>query len=122
MAAVLIVDDDNAFRSVISTLFESDGGFDACVAAGNGAEALDRVKEVSPNLAVVDLSIPGMNGLQLAQELRAIAPKLPIFLLTADCDAHTEKEALAIGVTAVFSKFDDLATLVDNARAACGLE
>ena len=58
----------------------------------------------------------------LARELKAIEPKLPIFLLTADCDAETEKKALASGITAVFSKCDDLATLVDNARAVCGLE
>lgn len=121
MPVVLIVDDDNAFRGVIRTLFESVSGFDACVVAENGVEALAKAKLVSPNLAVVDFSMPEMNGLQLARELKAIAPKLPIFLLTADCDADTEKEALANGITAVFSKLDDLATLVDNARAVCGL-
>jgi hypothetical protein len=47
---------------------------------------------------------------------------LMIFLLTADCDADTEKEALACGITAVFSKLEDLATLVDNARVVCGIK
>jgi CheY-like chemotaxis protein len=122
MAEVLIVDDDNAFRALLRTLFESGSGFDACVAAENALEALEKARQVSPNLAVLDLSMPEMNGLQLARELKAIAPKLPIFLLTADCDADTEKEALASGITAVFSKLDDLATLVDNAREVCGLE
>jgi DNA-binding NarL/FixJ family response regulator len=122
MPVVLIVDDDYAFRSVIRTLFESGSGFDACVGAGDGAEALEKAKQVSPNLAVLDFSMPEMNGLQLARELKAIAPKLPIFLLTADCDADLEKEALACGITAVFSKLDDLATLVENARAVCGIE
>jgi two-component system response regulator EvgA len=122
MAVVLIVDDDSAFRSLIRTLFESSSGFDACVGAGNGAEALEKAKQVSPNLAVLDLTMPEMNGLQLARELKAIAPRLPIFLLTAECDAVTEKEALSSGITAVFSKFDDLATLVDNARAVWGID
>jgi DNA-binding NarL/FixJ family response regulator len=122
MPVVLIVDDDSAFRAAIRTLFESGSGFDVCVAAENGVEAIAKAKQVPPTLAVLDFSMPEMNGLQLAQELRAIAPKLLIFLLTADYDADTEKQALASGVTAVFSKRDDLTTLVDNARAVCGLE
>jgi CheY-like chemotaxis protein len=122
MPVVLIVDDDHAFRAVVRTLFESGSGFDACVGAGGGAEALEKAKQVSPSLAVLDFSMPEMNGLELARELKAIAPKLPIFLLTADCDADLENEALSCGITAVFSKLDDLATLVDNARAVCGIE
>jgi len=122
MPVVLIVDDDHAFRAVVRTLFESGSGFDACVDAGDGAEALEKAKQLSPNLAVLDFSMPEMNGLELARELKAIAPKLPIFLLTADCDADLEKEALSRGITAVFSKLDDLATLVNNARAVCGIE
>jgi CheY-like chemotaxis protein len=122
MPVVLIVDDDHAFRAVVRALFESGSGFDACVGAGDGAEALEKAKQVSPSLAVLDFSMPEMNGLELARELKAIAPKLPIFLLTADCDADLEKEALSCGITAVFSKLDDLATLVDNARAVCGIE
>jgi len=47
---------------------------------------------------------------------------LPIFMLTADYDVNIEKEALAFGITAVFSKLDDLTTLIANARAVCGLE
>ena len=60
-----------------------------------------------------------MNGLQLARELKAREPALPIFMLTADYDVDIEKEALALGITAVFSKLDDLTTLVANARAVC---
>jgi DNA-binding NarL/FixJ family response regulator len=122
MPAVLIVDDDHAFRGVLRTLFEHSSGFDACVEAENATEALHKTKQVSPKLAVLDSSLPEMNGLQLARELRAISPKLPIFLLIADCGADLEKEALGCGITAVFSKLDDLTTLVSNARAVCGIE
>lgn len=122
MPVVLIVDDDSAFRAVIRGLFESGSGFDACLAAQNGMEAIAKAKQVTPNLAVLDFAMPEMNGLQLAQELRVIASELPIFLLTVDCDADTEKRALASGITAVFSKREDLTTLVANARAVCGLE
>jgi len=92
------------------------------VEAGNGVEALDKTKWLLPNLAVLNFSLPDMSGLQLAQELKAITPELPIFVLTTGSDVNIEKEALSCGITAVFSKLDDLATLVANARAVCGIE
>jgi DNA-binding NarL/FixJ family response regulator len=122
MLAVLIVDDDHAFRTVLRTLFEEDSGFDNCLEAANASEALFKANQSSLNLAVVDFSMPEMNGLQLARQLKAREPALPIFMLTADYDVNIEKEALAFGITAVFSKLDDLTTLIANARAVCGLE
>jgi DNA-binding NarL/FixJ family response regulator len=122
MLAVLIVDDDHAFRTALRILFKEGSSFDNCVEAANASEALDRTKQLSPNLAVVDFSMPEANGLQLARELKAREPALPIFMLTADYDVNIEKEALALGITAVFSKRDDLTTLIANARVVCGLE
>src|ERR1700722_6752989 len=100
MPVVLIVDGESAFRAVIRTLFESGSGFDACVAAENGVEAIAKAMQVSPNLAVLEASMLETNGLPLARELKAIAPELPIFWLTADCDAATEKQAFASRVAA----------------------
>jgi putative two-component system response regulator len=122
MPAVLIVDDNHAFRIVLRGLFERGTGFDKCVEAANALEALDKTKHFAPNLAVVDFTILEMNGLQLARQLKAQEPALPIFVLTADYDMDIEKKALAFGITAVFSKQDDLTTLIANARVVCGLE
>jgi CheY-like chemotaxis protein len=119
---VLIVDDDSAFRKLLYTFFDNGSGFDACVEAQDGVEAIAKTKQLSPNLVVLDFSMPEMNGLELARELKAIAPQLAIFMLTAEYDLSLEKEALSCGVVAVFSKLDDLATLVANARAVCGIE
>jgi CheY-like chemotaxis protein len=120
--AVMIVDDDHTFRKLLCTLFTESSGFDDCVEAASASEAMDKIKHLSPNLAVVDFSIPEMNGLQLARELKARLPALPIFMLTADYDVDIEKEALACGITAVFSKLDDLTPVIANARVVCGLE
>ena len=122
MLVVLIVDDDHAFRTVLRILFEKASGFDNCVEAANAFEALDKTKHLSPSLAVVDFSILKMNGSQLVRQLKAREPTLPIFILTADNDVDIEKEALAFGITAVFSKLDDLTSLIANARVVCGLE
>ena len=121
MLAVLVVDDDNAFRTVLRTLFEEGGGFDACLEAATASEALDKTNQFTLNLAVVAFSIPDMDGFQLARQLKEREPALPIFMLTADNDVDIEKQALAFGITAVFAKLDDLTTLVANARAVCGL-
>jgi CheY-like chemotaxis protein len=63
-----------------------------------------------------------MNGLEVARKLRTISPEIPIFMLTTDYCVKAEKEALSYGITAVFSKVDDLPALVANARAVCGIE
>lgn len=89
--------------------------------ATNGSEAVEKSKRLLPSLVILDLSLPGMNGLQLAQELREVMPRLPIFLLTTDRNFYVEKEALSFGIAAVFSRQEDLETIVANARVVCGM-
>jgi DNA-binding NarL/FixJ family response regulator len=122
MPTVLIVDQDEAFRKQLGTLFKHSSCFDACVEAGNGVEALAKTTQLTLNLALLDFSLPDMGALQLAEKLKALVPELPIFMLTTDYSPRVEKIALSYGITAVFSKLDDLATLVANARVVCGIE
>ena len=122
ISTVLIVDNDDSFRKVLRTLLEQGGGFDLCVEARSGTEAIEKSGHLLPNLVILDFSLPGMNGLQLAQKLWEIMPRLPIFMLTADHNVRVEKEALSCGIDAVFSKAEDLETLLPNARAVCGIE
>jgi DNA-binding NarL/FixJ family response regulator len=122
MPMVLIVNSDDAVRKALHTVFNHGSGFDACVDVGDSVEAIAKTKELSPSLAVLDNAMPEMNGLQLARRLKTIAPELHIFMLTAGYDAVLEKEALSCGITAVFSRRDDFATLVANARAVCGIK
>ena len=119
---ILIVDRDSSFRRFLYTLFKNGGGFDSCVEARDGVEAIAKTKKLLPSLAILDSALPEMSGLQLVRKLKAIAPELPIFMMTSENDVDIEKEALSCGITAVFSKLDDMTTLVANARAVCGIE
>jgi CheY-like chemotaxis protein len=121
ISTVLIVNNDDSFRKVLRTLFEQ-GGFDLCVEARSGTEAIEKSGHLLPNLVILDFSLPEMNGIQLAQKLWEIMPRLPIFMLTADSNVRVEKEALSCGIDAVFFKAEDLETLLPNARAVCGIE
>lgn len=107
---------------MLRALFEQGGGVDFCVEARSGAEAIDKVRRLLPNLVILDFSIPETNVMQLTKKLREILPGLPIFMLTADRNLREEKEALSCGIDAVFSKLDDLEALLANARAVCGIE
>ena len=114
LRTVLIVGDDNTSHH--------GSGFDACVEAQTGVEALDKAKSLSPTLVVLDSLLPDMSGLELAEKLKANTLELPILMLTTDYSVNIEKTAFSCGVSAVFSKLGDLRTLVANARAACGIK
>jgi DNA-binding NarL/FixJ family response regulator len=122
MPTVLFVDEDETFRKQLRALFDHDSGFEACVEARNGIEALAKITRLTLNLAVLDFSLPDVGALLLAEKLSALMPELPIFMLTSDYSPKVEKIALSYGIAAVFSKLDDLATLVANARAVCGID
>lgn len=121
MSTVLIVNHDNLIRDYLHALFERGSGFDAFADARNSVEAVDMATRLLPNLVVLDFALPRINGIQLARRLMNIIPQLPIFMLTEDYNASSEKEALLCGITAVFSKLDDLTPVIANARAVCGI-
>lgn len=76
--------------------------------------ALQMVKELNPDLIVLDLSMPGMNGFQLARALKNLKESLPVLMFTSFKTPQLEKEALACGCNAVVSKSEHQQMLFDN--------
>jgi DNA-binding NarL/FixJ family response regulator len=110
--------DDQAFvRAALRDLFETQSGFVACSEAENGADAIIKARELKPDLIVLDLSMPVMNGLDAAKILRQILPEVPVLLLTAHPTRATEQAAFDVGIRAVFSKYQGLDPLIEHARA-----
>lgn len=118
MPTVLIVDDSESVRAAIRELFEAEPEFSVIGEAVNGLDAIGKAEELSPDLIVLDLSMPIMNGLEAADTLKSRWPDVPIFVLTAHGGPEVERAARAAGVDAVFSKGDDMQKLIGSARAA----
>lgn len=111
---ILIVDDSALIRRALRTCLEEGHEWTVCGEAADGSTALEMARELNPDLIVLDLSMPGMNGFQLARELKHIHPALPLLMFTSFKTPQLEKEALACGCNAVVSKSEHQQMLFDN--------
>jgi DNA-binding NarL/FixJ family response regulator len=113
---VLIADDNAYIRQAVRQLLEA-AEFDVCAEVENGAEAIEQSENLKPDLVVLDLAMPVMNGLEAAPVIRKKLPTVPILLFTLYADLGLEKTAASAGVTLVLAKGDAPERLVQTARA-----
>jgi CheY-like chemotaxis protein len=113
---ILIVDDNAVIRRMVRTEFEDISGWEVCGEAVNGWEAIEKARELKPDLIVLDLAMPIMSGLEAAPVLRGMMPAVPIIMFTLHNNETVEREAFAVGVSAVVSKAASMKTLVDQAQ------
>lgn len=114
--SILVVDDHEVIRRQLRSLFNSHPEFTVCGEAVHGVDAIEKAQRLSPDLIILDLSMPEMNGLEAASALRYMMPEVPLFLLTAHYNRELELAAFGSGICAVFSKHEDLDSLVARAR------
>jgi two-component system, chemotaxis family, protein-glutamate methylesterase/glutaminase len=114
---VLVVDDSPVIRRVLCEIFTSDSDFDVCGEAENGREAMEKAQTLHPDLIVMDLSMPLMNGLDASRALNKLMPTVPLIMFTVYSDVLSEEEARSAGVSAVVSKSDPASVLLGKARA-----
>jgi DNA-binding NarL/FixJ family response regulator len=103
---ILIVDDSKAIRAAARHFVERETEFTVCGEAIDGVDAIEKARHLSPDLIILDLSMPRMNGLQAARKLRAMSVKTPIILFTMYADAVRPEETERAGISAVVSKMD----------------
>ena len=94
MQAILIVDDDKSIRYSLKRMMEEKYSI---LTAQNGEEALDRVKESSPDLIIMDIKMPGRNGIDVLKEIKSIDPKSLVIIMTAYGTTDTAIEAMKYG-------------------------
>lgn len=112
---VYLVDDNPALRRALQQVFEI-AGFTICGEAADGDVAVKQAPAAKPDLIVLDLSMPKMNGLEAAPLLHQSLPQVPIILFTMHGRALVDGQAKAAGISAVISKEDSIAKLVDTAN------
>jgi len=114
---VLIVDDSPGVRQGLRELFAFEEDFHVCGEAENGQDAIEKAKELDPDLIITDLSMPIMSGLEEARILKQIMPTVPVIIYTVHNDRFIEKEARAAGASALVSKSDSVTALIATARS-----
>jgi DNA-binding NarL/FixJ family response regulator len=117
--SVLIADDHEMIRKALCELFAEQEDFEVCAEAENGKEAVEMAQVFSPDLILLDLSMPVMNGIEAACELKRIMPMVPIVVFSEYGDVLGEREARQTGISAVVSKNAQLSVLLDRARSLC---
>jgi DNA-binding NarL/FixJ family response regulator len=109
---ILIVEDEISIRNAVRVFLEHQPRFEVCGEAANGAEAVEKASALKPDLVILDLSMPHMNGIEAASLLRSRMPNTPVVIYTMFGDVLGKQLAAALGVAAIVSKSDGLAMLV----------
>ncbi len=105
LQSVLVVEDDEPFRTMLVDALQR-RGYDAHGAA-DGASALEHAAHDSPEMAIVDLRLPGMSGLDVVRELKAIDPSTAVVVLTGYGSIATALEAIRLGAMHYLTKPTD---------------
>ena len=117
---ILIVDDNAVLRQLLRTCIEQDPQWKVCGEAENGKQAIEKVAELKPDIVLLDLQMPVMNGLDAARRIKAIAPNAAMLMFTMHASPELLHEAHAAGIRDVVSKTDRLVErLFPALREAC---
>src|SRR5438270_1121764 len=108
---ILVIDDGDSVRDVIRIFLEH-AGFEVCGEAGDGMEAIELAANLKPDLIVLDLAMPRMNGAEAASILSATMPDVPIVVLTMYENVLGSALASAVSVKAVVDKTEGIGRLV----------
>ncbi len=107
---VLVVDDEEGVRTLLQATLAGNGY--KTLLASNGAEAMALGRATPPDAAIVDIKMPGMDGIDLSRALRAADPDLPVLIITAYADLETARQAIRLGAYDYIAKPFDLDDLI----------
>jgi DNA-binding NarL/FixJ family response regulator len=114
---VLIVDDNPIVRRSLCDLFTQQADFQICGEAEDGLQAIEKAQQRKPDLIVLDLVMPGMNGLDAARVINGILPEVSMILFTLHSDSLVQEQARSAGIATVISKGERGRFLIDKARS-----
>jgi DNA-binding NarL/FixJ family response regulator len=113
---IVIVDDHPLFRKGLEEMIHFDGTFAVCGEAGNASEAMEVIRKLSPDLATVDINLPGANGIELIKNIRAEFPKIRILVLSMHDESLYALRALRAGAQGYVMKHEATANVIQAIR------
>src|SRR5215831_7564079 len=117
MRKTVLIADDNAFvRTALYEIFEREPDLHVCAVVENGREAIEEAFRLRPDLIVLDITMPVMNGLEAARVLNQMMPNVPLILYSANPNQVSEQFARSIGISGLISKSEKVTVLVDTIR------
>ena len=114
MAKILIIDDEPDFRTLTDMLLKR-LGYDVSL-AGNGWSGLELYRQEHPDVILLDLKMPGMDGVEVLKQIRTMDSKQPVIVLTGDRSPQTERQVRAIGVSEFLVKDSSSRLLEDTVK------
>jgi two-component system invasion response regulator UvrY len=107
LVRILVVDDNPAVRHYLRAILEQQSAWQVCDEARTGGEALQRVQKTPPpDLILMDFQMPDLNGLDVAQQIAQLFPKIPILLVTIHLSTQLAEAARKVGVRGACAKTD----------------
>ena len=116
---VMLVDDVDHVRRMLRNMLDLDG-FTVVAEAASGSEALTLVEDADPDVVVLDYSMPDMDGIETARQLRAARPEQVMIMYTAFLQPEVETKAREVGVALVLGKVEGLESLEREISRLCG--
>ena len=103
---ILVVDDNPAVRHYLRAILEQQTTWQVSDEARTGEEALQRVKKAPPDLILLDFQMPDLNGLDVAQQISELFPRIPILMVTIHLSSQLAEAAKRVGVRGACAKSD----------------
>ncbi|MCU7494655.1 MAG: response regulator transcription factor [Ignavibacteria bacterium] len=105
---IFIADDHKILRDGLTSVIESENRYIVAGQASNGLEALEGIKSIKPEVAIIDINMPILNGIEMTKEIRKFSKEIKIIILTMFNDADHIKDAIAAGANGYMLKMSDM--------------
>ncbi len=120
---LMLVDDHPLMLLGISSMLDGKADIQVVGTAGNGQEALTKARELNPDVMMLDIVMPGMDGVELARQMRAELPDVRLLVLSSDTSLATLEPLLGIGIDGFLPKSSESAVMLEAVRSvAAGYE